>query len=197
MMDEERIGVIVDGIVVREGGWKYTNRKHDRGGRTFGGCTMKTYNAWLRHQGLPVLAEAQFEAEAKAAAKDPGHPMRGNVRALYRHEYIERFLPLPKGLREAVIDAGVNSGWPRAARWCQKIVGTAEDGVIGPATLRAARELWKQGAAARRDALTDFSRERMEFCIKLARSKPAQMANLLGWSNRTFGVLKEAQGEAR
>ena len=196
-MTEEQIAKIVDEIIAREGRGKFTNRKNDRGGPTYEGITWKTYRAWCRQNGHELLSSAQFEAFAKDAAKDPKHPLNQRVREIYTAEYVDRFLPLPAGLREMTIDAGVNCGWPRSARWCQKLCGVAQDGIIGPATLRAARELWKQGRYVRRAALTDLACERMEYYGRLCRRHPDQLANIIGWTRRTFKVLQESVGVAK
>ena len=191
-MTEEQIAQIIGEVVDREGGYVFSNRKNDLGKHTFAGVLLRTYNAWLRRRGAPALTAAQFEKDARAAAKSPKHPMRENVRTIYREEYIDRFKALPKGLRETIIDAAVNVGWPRAARWLQGVVGAPQDGVVGPITLRRARDLWRQGKAARLGALLAVADIRMTFYVKLARRKPeTQLSNLLGWKNRTFDVLRE------
>ena len=190
-MDQAKIDEIIDGIIEREGKGKYTDRKNDRGGPTFEGVTWKTYASWCRKHGREALGKDDFAVIGRCAAKDPNHALRRQVREIYCEEYIDRFRGLPKGLREMTIDAGVNCGWPRAARWTQQAVGAHPDGVVGPATLRAARELWRT-AAARRAALIEITGQRLEFYVRLARRRPQQMANLLGWTRRAVAVLGEA-----
>ncbi len=41
----------------------------------------------------------------------------------------------------AVVDCGVNCGKGRAIKWLQESVGTRQDGIIGPLTIKAANEL--------------------------------------------------------
>ena len=189
-MDEAKIAAVVDDIIDREGRGKFTNRKADRGGPSFEGITWKTYNAWLRKQGKPALTQDEFATIGRCAAKDPRHALRRHVREIYRETYVDPFKALPRGLREMTIDAGVLSGWPRAARWAQQVVDAPQDGVIGPITLRRARDVWRT-AGERRKALVDFADLRLDFYIALARRKPQQMANLRGWKNRTMAVLAE------
>lgn len=190
-MEREKINAIVDDLIEREGRWKYTNRKNDLGGPTFAGVTLKTLNKWSKKHGGEALTPAEFESAARAATKDPNHPLRNNVRVIYEGEFIKPFVGLPRGLRELTIDAGVNCGWPRAARWCQQAVGSHPDGIVGPKTLRKARDLWRK-QDARRAALVDFSGQRLEYYGRLCKRRPEQVENLVGWQRRTIAVLGEA-----
>lgn len=45
---------------------------------------------------------------------------------------------LPAAVRFDVFDAAVNSGGSQAAKWLQRALGVADDGVIGPQTIAAA-----------------------------------------------------------
>lgn len=59
------------------------------------------------------------------------------AKAIYRREYWDAVKAdqLPAPVRYAVFDAAVNSGVRQSARWLQRAVGAADDGVIGPRTL--------------------------------------------------------------
>jgi lysozyme family protein len=99
----------------------------DPGGRTAFGVTQATYNAWRKKQGLPnadVFTISQTD-----------------VAAIYRQEYWDRVRgdDLPDGVDFAVFDFAVNSGVSRAARTLQAVVGVAQDGQIGPATIQATK----------------------------------------------------------
>jgi lysozyme family protein len=63
------------------------------------------------------------------------------VAAIYRQEYWDRISgdSLPSGIDFAVFDYAVNSGVSRAAKTLQSVVGVTQDGVIGPATIQAAK----------------------------------------------------------
>lgn len=58
---------------------------------------------------------------------------------IYRRKYATacRFDDLNSGPDCAVFDFGVNSGPSRAVKFSQKIVGTVQDGILGPITLQA------------------------------------------------------------
>ena len=99
----------------------------DPGGRTAFGVTQDTYNDWREKQGL---SNADVFSISQA-----------DVAAIYRKEYWDRIRgdDLPDGVDFAVFDFAVNSGVTRAARTLQGVVGVTQDGLIGPATIQAAR----------------------------------------------------------
>jgi hypothetical protein len=61
------------------------------------------------------------------------------ARRIYRAAYWDavRADELPAAVRYAVFDAAVNSGVRQSVRWLQRAVDATDDGVLGPATLRA------------------------------------------------------------
>ncbi len=93
------------------------------------------------------------------------------ARGVYRRDYWDRVRgdDLPAPLALLVFDAAVNAGVGRAARWLQGAVGAKPDGLLGPATLAAAR------AADATEAMAEFQAQRLAF-----------MASLPGW--RIFGL---------
>lgn len=69
---------------------------------------------------------------------------------------------LPDVLRYDVFDAAVNSGNGQAVRWLQRALGVADDGIIGPVTLRTANaanseSVKRKMLAARLRFMTDLS----------------------------------------
>lgn len=97
---------------------------------------------------------------------------RVQAEEIYRRDYWDRAgcggLPPPLAL--LVFDAAVNNGVGRAARWLQAVLGVAQDGAVGPATLAALEARVGQGAAL----CAEFQAKRLIF-----------MAGLPTW--RTFG----------
>lgn len=119
-------------IVAREGG--YVNDPDDLGGETNFGVTIGT----MRRLGLDLNRDGRVD--------------RGDIRALtpqraaeiYIHHYFTqpRICDLPQILQPSVFDMYVNAG-SNAVKILQRLLTQmgypcADDGVIGPATLRAA-----------------------------------------------------------
>jgi lysozyme family protein len=99
----------------------------DPGGRTAFGVTQNTYNAWRKKQNLPIV--------------DVFTISQADVAAIYRQEYWDKIRgdDLPSGVDFAAFDFAVNSGVSKAAKTLQSVVGVTQDGVIGPATIQAAK----------------------------------------------------------
>jgi lysozyme family protein len=116
-------------VLAHEGG--YTNHPDDPGGPTNFGITISDYRKYVK----PDASAADVRAMALDEAK-----------AIYRAKYWDALCcdALSPGLDYAVFDYGVNSGIGRAAKVLQRTLDVAQDGVIGPVTLAAA----KKGTAA-------------------------------------------------
>lgn len=91
---------------------------------------------------------------------------------------------LPKPLNIAHMDACVNTGKRRAAKFLQRAVGVYADGVIGPTTLGAVR-LQDPGALA-----VEIIHQRNNFYEDLATNSPPLKKFLKGWLNRTEDLMK-------
>lgn len=134
-------------LLGHEGG--YVNHPDDPGGETNWGITIRVarengYNGAMREMPQSVAKEIY--------RKRYWAPVYGDL--------------LPAVVRYAMFDAAVNSGVGQAARWLQRAVGVADDGRIGPVTLRAVGQVSPD---------------------KLLRSMLAQrllfMTNLTGWNS--------------
>jgi lysozyme family protein len=109
-------------VIVYEGG--YVNHPQDPGGPTNLGITQATLSRYL--------GRAASIQDVKTLTKE-------GVKPIYKKFFwdVLRCDDLPGGVDLAVYDFGVNSGPSRAARYLQSVVGTAQDGIIGPITLEA------------------------------------------------------------
>ena len=80
---------------------------------------------------------------SRAAFPDlaPWPPSKETAIGIYRRLYWDanRCGELPQALGMVVFDMGVNQGIKPAARTLQKVLRVTQDGIIGPATLAAAR----------------------------------------------------------
>lgn len=107
-----------------EGG--YVNHKLDPGGATNHGITQAVYDADRRDKRLPTRS-VKLITEAE-------------VSDIYRTRYANpiRYDDLPAGVDYATLDAAVNSGVSRGAKWLQLSVGATADGKVGTQTVAKA-----------------------------------------------------------
>lgn len=148
-------------LLGHEGG--YSNHPHDPGGETMWGIT-------------------------KAVAKENGYTgamvdMSVSVaRMIYAKKYwISQFDELPYPVALQIFDAAVNSGVGQAVRWLQRSVGVADDGKIGPVTLKAVL------AVDPLKVVLLFNSERLMFMTNLS-TWPSFGK---GWARRIAGNLKK------
>lgn len=107
-----------------EGG--YVNHPKDPGGATNHGVTQAVYDAHRKRSGQSTRSVKQItEAE---------------VATIYRTQYANpiRYDDLPAGVDYATLDAAVNSGVSRGAKWLQLSVGATADGKVGTQTVAKA-----------------------------------------------------------
>ena len=152
-----------------EGG--FSNNPHDPGGMTNLGVTKKAWEAYVGRQ----VDEAE---------------MRGLTPEIVAPFYKARYWnpckcdELPLGIDYAVFDFAVNAGASRASRTMQSALGTAADGIVGPATL---------GVAINADPdhfLEKFSAAKEQFY----RNLPTFEHFGKGWLRRVAEVKQVAEG---
>jgi lysozyme family protein len=154
-------------VLRHEGG--YVNHPSDPGGATNLGITAATL---ARARGRPMTS-AEVAALTRAEAV-----------AIYRRFFWNPVCgdALPPGLDHAVFDLSVNSGPGRAARLLQRVLSVPEDGVVGPATLAAAK------ASDPGETVRALQRERLAFLKRLS-TWPVFGR---GWQARVAAVEREA-----
>ncbi|MBI4046798.1 MAG: glycoside hydrolase family 108 protein, partial [Devosia nanyangense] len=108
-----------------EGGW--SDHPADPGGATMKGITLAVYRRYR-----PGATKANLRGISSA-----------EVERIYREGYWNpvRGDDLVRGLDLTVFDYGVNSGPVRSIKALQQVVGVGVDGIMGPATILAARGL--------------------------------------------------------
>lgn len=154
-------------VLAEEGG--FVDHPLDPGGATKMGITRATL---ARVRGRPVsIAEVMALTRAEAAA-------------IYRRLYWDgvRGDDLPPGVDLMVFDMAVHSGPRRAVRLLQRALGVAEDGLVGPVTLEAAR------AAAPGPLVATLASLRTGFLARL----PAAAVFGRGWRQRVAAVERAA-----
>ena len=154
-------------VLRHEGG--FSRHPRDPGGATHYGITRETLS---RARGYPVSID-----EVRHLAKE-------EAVAIYRRFYWEavRADELPQGLGLALFDFAVNSGPPRAVKLLQIVLGVEPDGLIGPVTLEAARNVDQV------EAIRALTCERLGFLSRLD-TWPVFGA---GWRRRALDVEREA-----
>lgn len=151
-----------------EGG--FVNHPRDPGGMTNLGVTAANWKAWLGRD----VTEADMRALTPAV-----------VKPFYKAMYWDKVWGdrLPSGVDYAVFDFAVNSGPFRATSVLQKLVNTAQDGVMGPQTLAAVN-------AADAGALV---RQYMDARLKFLKGLSTFSVFGKGWSTRVTRVRDKAQ----
>jgi lysozyme family protein len=155
---------IIEGVIEREGGGKVTNDPVDKGGRTQYGISEKSNPAaW---------------ADGKVTADE--------ARAIYLKKYVEGpgfDKVVDRQLQTQLIDFGVNSGPSIAIKKLQQVVGTEQDGVLGPETLAAVNSCHAD------DVNTSLVILRVKMIGQIVVKNPAQLRFLNGWLDRALQFL--------
>lgn len=124
-MARDNFPAVMAEIFAHEGG--YVDHPADPGGATNMGITLATLADWRGRQVTKqeVRDLTRREAEAIYRARY-WHPVMGDE--------------LRPGVDLVAMDPAVNSGVRRGVQWLQRAVGVAEDGRMGPVTVRAAND---------------------------------------------------------
>lgn len=162
---------IINDILKREGG--YVNHPADRGGPTKYGITLATLCSWRHNLNLkPEDVENMPEDEA---------------RAIYKRRYFEEpgFEALDPFFWPFLVDAAVNHGPSAAVKMLQRALGASPDGILGPATLTAAKAHVPRRLAAK------FVAERAKKYGRIITQDPSQAAFAAGWMSRLGEFIEE------
>ena len=154
-------------VLAKEGG--FSNHPHDPGGATNFGITQRTLAAWRRAE----VTEADVRALSPQEAQE-----------IYRAQYwnVMQCDAMPRGIDLMMFDGGVNLGPGRMVKLLQKAVGTAQDGGVGPFTLKATQ-------SANLPALVEtLSQARMDHY----RDLPGFAEFGPGWTSRVEDIRRQA-----
>lgn len=187
------IDQIIEDVIVAEGD-EYTNDPNDAGGPTKFGITLETLRAYRKNPAV--------------SASDVQRLTKDEARRIYRNRYfvdpgfVHVHALMPR-LAAEVVDAGVNCGTGRAARWLQTALNAFNrsyrvpadwpelvvDGRIGPATLGALSAF----AALRGKSKAERVLTRAVDCqqgvhyLTLGANRPSQESFMLGWFDHRIG----------
>lgn len=111
-----------------------------------------------------------------------------DAKAIYKRDYWDRAEAdeYDGAIAFQLFDAAVNHGIENAVRFLQRAVGVADDGDVGPITLKAIK------AMTVTDVLMRFNAERLYFYTTLS-SWPTYSA---GWARRIVGNLRYGAQDA-
>lgn len=159
-------------VLKHEGGW--ADHPKDPGGATMKGVTLANFRRYVK----------------PGATKDDLRKITDQQLAtVYRRYYWDAVsgAELPDGIDFAVFDFAVNSGPDRAAKYLQKVVGSPQDGKIGPATIKACRAILPA------TVIHNLCDERLAF-MKRIKSNGKLLWETFGkgWSRRVLDVRSEA-----
>lgn len=154
-------------LLRHEGG--FVNHPKDPGGMTNRGITKKVYDKFLGRE---------------STEEDMRNIPDRHVEEIYKTNYWDKIKgdDLPSGVDLCIFDWAVNSGCGRAAKSLQKVIGTKQDGGIGPITLKAINELDAD------DIITNVSKERENFYRSLKTFKHFGK----GWLKRNMETKNQA-----
>jgi len=169
---DSNVKAVLRDIFSREGWPKYTEHPNDRGGPTKGGITLRTLESW---RGRRCTRE-----ELKRLDKEEAFRI---LERRYVHcNGIDKLKDTP--LKAQVIDDAVLSGPFIAVQDLQRAIGSVDDGIIGPKTLKAIHDRGHE-IVSRQLAV-----ERSLRLARFVKQNPDQLVFLIGWLNRSLGFIK-------
>ena len=157
-------------VLANEGG--FIDHHVDEGGPTNYGITMGLLSKWRKGS---VSSEDVFQMPFHEAI-DIYREVFWNVMMLYAVD--------DDDVATIVMDNAVNQGISIAAKRIQRIVHSRIDGAIGPATARAINAF-----IPKIRLVHSFVKSCQLNYVRIVEEKPAQIAFLEGWINRTHKYL--------
>ncbi|KXZ66832.1 glycoside hydrolase family 108 protein [Acinetobacter venetianus] len=157
---------VFDRTIGHEGG--YVNNPNDRGGETNWGVTIAT----ARANGYIGSMREMTREQAKQIY----------FKAFWQRAKCDQYTG---AISYQLFDAAVNHGIGNAIRMLQRAANVLDDGIVGPITLSAIKDMTLD------DVLMLFLAERLEFFTRL------QSFNSFGrgWARRVVGNLRYAAGD--
>ena len=160
----------LDTILASEGGFQQD--KDDSGnyvnGVLIGTNRGITPSALAKHRGVKA---------STITVEDIKNLTEEEAREIFKNEYFykPKINKLPLELQPSVLDMQINAG-PNAIKILQKLVGTKQDGIIGPITLKALKD--------NPVTVNQYADARIEYYKKVIKKSPEKKKFLSGWTNR-------------
>jgi lysozyme family protein len=174
--------------LIRVEGIFFTVTQYDAGGATKFGVTYSVYKTWCNGK-MIVVAPCDKDSDGKITTNDLRLTVLQDVKPIYKTQYwdvCKADMIDNQAVAELLVDMVVNCGVGydrRHVKAFQKIVGVAQDGKIGPKTLKAIN----QGNSLK--IYNDLVKYRKSFYKKLTLKKRSQKKFLKGWYKR-LSILK-------
>ncbi|WP_234888367.1 glycoside hydrolase family 108 protein [Aeromonas veronii] len=176
---------VIDEVIQREGGDKFTDRAEDRGGPTRWGVTQAT------------ARQFGYAGNMRDYPKDEAVKVYTSYWDQLQLSSIE---VIDADLATYLFDYGVNSGPGRAAKDLQRLLNVLNDrqklyqdvkadGAIGPRSLSALESyITARGTGGKRLLAEAVNSLRIAHCITLAERQESQEANAYGWLSRVCNL---------
>lgn len=160
----------------REGG--YVNDPNDPGGNTNFGVSLR----WLKGQGL-LVQELETEDHTQDVVAVIKTMTQVQAKDIYKQFWWDRYnytAVLGQMIAGKIFDTAVNVGATRSHKFLQASLGMVQDGVLGPATLKAVNTTNNIAA------YSAFQKQQAAFYQALVDHNPALGKFLAGWLNRAY-----------
>lgn len=157
-----------DRVIKSEGGFVLSNIPGDAGGQTYAGIARVPNPDW---EGWALIDQGIM-------------PPDEMVMKFYKVKIWDKVKgdELPTGVDYLVFDFAVNAGVKQAIKLLQRSVGTPDDGLIGPATLKAV------SSKSVDEIVNEYSKQKETFYRSIVERRPANAKFLKGWLNRVAHV---------
>lgn len=160
-------------ILRHEGG--LVDNPNDPGGITNFGVSLR----WLKSKGLA----GDINHDGDVNATDIKIMTVDEAKGFYHQFWWDAYKYgniIAQAVATKVFDAAVNMGAPRAHMFAQAVVGTTQDGVIGPQTLA------EINAMPSLKFIVAYQEQMAQFYRRLVALNPARQEFLKGWLNRAY-----------
>lgn len=163
-------------VLRHEGG--YVNDPNDPGGNTNFGVSLR----WLKGQGLLIqeLEQEDHTQDVVQVIKQMTVVQAGHIYQQYWWDKYGYGAILGQVLATKVFDTAVNTGASRSHKFLQAALGLAQDGFLGPQTLKAAN------GTNNVTVISAFQKNQAAFYQGLVLANPNLTKFLNGWMNRAY-----------
>ncbi len=168
------VAILAPFIFSWEGG--FSNHPLDQGGPTNKGVTFNTFAVYCKRKGYPSPTLERLKALTDEQAMD-----------ILKTLYWDRFRADDidsQAIANILVDWLWGSGGT-AIKHVQRIVGVADDGIMGPKTLRAIN------ASCAHELFDKIWQTRKEFLYNIVERKPSQQVFIKGWMRRLESITFE------